>query len=229
MRFRNIGKWLLGALVTAGISGIVVGAEIGDLNITDGSNTARFPEGMAAGSVNDQARALECLLARGLKDTIDGVLTTTNGSTVTALQFTPNRTLTALYTGLTFKVLFHTDVGENATLNVASLGAGNLVWPDGGRVEQAEIEQRAVMNVSYSDGRWFLQAQRVMGGATFMAGYISPATLTGSQNNWEPTGFANANTIFITVATGGINITGLTGGSDGRIVTLRNMNRNDSH
>lgn len=39
-------------------------AEIDDLNTTDASNTARFPEGMLPSAVNDAARALEGMLAR---------------------------------------------------------------------------------------------------------------------------------------------------------------------
>lgn len=224
MRLRNIGKWLLGATVAAGISGVVIGAEIGDLSITDASNTARFPENLAAPLNNDSSRALEGLLARGLKDTIDGVLTTTNGSTVTALQFTPNRTISSAYTGLSFKVLFHTDVGANATLNPASLGAKDLVWPDGLNVRDAEIEQNAVLDVSYNLGKWYIQGTHTFGGATYLSGYISPTTLTSAtQNNWAPTGIANASAIFITSNTS-INLSGLSAGADSRIIRLWNLN-----
>ena len=47
-------------------------AEITDLNITDASNTARFPENQTPGSVNDGARALEGMIARGFKDALEG-------------------------------------------------------------------------------------------------------------------------------------------------------------
>ena len=43
-------------------------AEVEDLLPTDDSNTARFPEGMAAGVVNNNARKLEGLLCRYLFD-----------------------------------------------------------------------------------------------------------------------------------------------------------------
>lgn len=210
------------------VNGWVIAAEIGDLNVTDNSNTARFPEGINAGQLNDAARALEGLLARGLKDTLDGVLTTTNGSTVTAIQITPNRALTSLYTGLTVKALFHTDIKTNATLNLASLGAKNIVWPDGKQIADAEIEQNAVLKLSYSDNKWYIQGQHTFGGATYLSGYISPTALSVDQHNWAPTGYRTASSIFVsTTLTNGVDITGFAGGTDGRILTFFFVNEND--
>jgi hypothetical protein len=99
-------------------------AEIKDLSVTDASNTARFPENQAASTLNDGARALEGMLARGLKDTVDGEITT--AGTSTAYTLTPNRTISAYYDGLVLNVKFHTACGASPTINVSSLGAKNL-------------------------------------------------------------------------------------------------------
>ena len=104
-------------------------AEINDLDPSDGNNTARFPENMAPSAVNDGARELEGLLARGLKDTIDGVVTTTGSST--AYVAAANRTISAYYDGLEMSLELHTAAGATPTLNVDSVGAQALVWPDG--------------------------------------------------------------------------------------------------
>ena len=103
-------------------------AEINDLTIIDASNIARFPEAQNPSTVNDGARALEGIIARGLKDTIDGGVTT--GGTSTNYTLAANRTLTAYYDGLTLSIDFHTASGAAPTINVDSLGAKNLVWPD---------------------------------------------------------------------------------------------------
>ena len=73
-------------------------AEITDLNITDASNTARFPENQTPGSVNDGARALEGMIARGLKDALEGNKDSTGSSNTYAVS--ANRTIAAYYDGL---------------------------------------------------------------------------------------------------------------------------------
>jgi len=74
--------------------------------------------------------------------------------------------------------------------------------------------------VSFSAGtkRVFIMSP----GITQLWGDISPAQLTSNQNDWAPTGLAKANVVrFSTDASR--DITGLTGGRHGRIVTLRNV------
>ena len=98
-------------------------AEVTDLNITDASNTDRFPEGMAPGDVNDAARALEGILARWEKD-INGTLD--SGGSSSAYTLTPNRTVSAYSDGQLFVFeANHTNSGA-ATLNVSSLGAKDI-------------------------------------------------------------------------------------------------------
>jgi hypothetical protein len=51
---------------------------------------------------------------------------------------------------------------------------------------------------------------------------ISPSSLGSSQNNFNPTGLASAAVLRLTASTA-INITGLAGGADGRIITIMNV------
>lgn len=104
-------------------------AEINDLNATDANNTGRFPEGMAPSEVNDGARALEGLLARWARDFGDGFVTT--GGSSTAYTAASNRTIGSYYDGLTLFLELHTAAGATPTLNVDSVGAQSMVWPDG--------------------------------------------------------------------------------------------------
>lgn len=131
-------------------------AEIGDLNPVDASNTARFPEGMAPSAINDSARALEGMIARYRIDTAGSLIATGSSN---AYAVAAQQTLTALYDGLI--VAFeanHTNTGA-ATLNVDSLGAKPIVWPNGAELGAGEIVAGAkIWTVYKSDvAKWQLQ------------------------------------------------------------------------
>lgn len=98
-------------------------AEINDLNVTDASNTARFPEDQAASTLNDGARALEGIVARWHND-INGSVATTGSAN--AYVMAANQTLSAYYDGLVlaFEANF-TNTGA-ATVNVDGLGAKSI-------------------------------------------------------------------------------------------------------
>ena len=145
-------------------------AEINDLSTTDASNTARFPENQAPSSVNNGARALEGLVARGLKDTIDGIITTAGSSTVYTAS--ANRTLTAYYAGLMLCVKWHTTCGATPTINIDSLGAKTLIWPNGTQVASSELPADAVSFLMY-DGT-SVQVLSTIGSA-----YVDPLTTQG--------------------------------------------------
>lgn len=119
-------------------------AEINDLTTVDASNTARWPENMPPSDVNDAGRSGEGILARWHRD-LNGSVTTTGTST--AYVYAANQTLTAYYDGLMLGVDFHTASGASPTINVDSLGAKSLVWPDGTAVAASEIatDQKAVI------------------------------------------------------------------------------------
>jgi len=153
MHFRPPFKWLALTIGLLAISGWGITAEIGDLSTTDASNTARFPEGLLAGSTNDNLRALEGLLARGFKDTVDGVLTTTGSST--ALNVTSNRTGTAsLYTGLSFRLFAHTTIGDAPTLTFNSVSGARITWPNGTAIAAGDIPQYSTAELVFADHKW---------------------------------------------------------------------------
>ena len=108
-------KYLLCALL---LIGSAHAAEIDDLNVTDASNTGRFPENMAPSAVNDGARALEGMIARWYQDT-NGSLSSGGSSSAYTLSINSTDTL---YDGqiLVFDAN-HTNTGA-ATLNVTNSG-----------------------------------------------------------------------------------------------------------
>ena len=96
-------------------------AEIFDLDVTDADNTGRFPEGQPPSTVNNGARALEGILARGLKDTINPNKTTTGSANAQAL--TPNATVATLTAGMMFTWKAGYTNTAAMTLNVADTAA----------------------------------------------------------------------------------------------------------
>lgn len=130
-------------------------AEINDLNVTDASNTARFPELMAASEVNNSARALEGIMARWHKDT-NGSLVSTGAADVFALA--ANRTISSYTDGLSFTFEVATANTGAATLNVDAVGAQAIVWPDGTALSSGDMPAEAKVTVRYDSGntRWLL-------------------------------------------------------------------------
>lgn len=145
------------------LTGAGIAAEINDLNTTDASNTARFPENMAPSAVNDAARALEGIIARGLRDTVDGYVLTTGTSS--ALLVAANRTLTAYYDGLTQTVEWHTTPNASATVNLDSVGAKSLVWPNGTAVAANELISGARSIIQYRSATDKFQVLTLQGAA----------------------------------------------------------------
>lgn len=98
-------------------------AEIEDLNVTDASNTGRFPENQAPSTVNDGARALEGLLARFHEDL--GARKASTGS-ANAYVFAAAQTLGAYYDGLLIGFDANFANTGAATINVDGLGAKTI-------------------------------------------------------------------------------------------------------
>ena len=122
----KIMKFLTGAALAALLlsAGLSYAAEIDDLDTTDSLNTARFPEGMSAGSVNDGLRALEGLIARWHEDA--GCRKATTGS-ADADVFSAAQTLSALYDGLVLCVEIHATNTAGSTINVDAIGAKSIL------------------------------------------------------------------------------------------------------
>jgi hypothetical protein len=65
-------------------------------------------------------------------------------------------------------------------------------------------------------------ASGIVIGALALTGDISPGQITGNQDNYAPTGYATASTMRL-FTDASRNITGIAGGSDGKILTLHNI------
>lgn len=150
-------------------------AEIKDLSGTDASNTARFPENQNPSTVNDGARALEGMLARALKDSVDGILITAGtGSAYTA---TSNRSFTAsvtMYNGAEFFLRFHAACADTPTLNVSTTDARKIFWPDGTTLSASDIIANSQARVKYNTS---LSAWVLMD---------TPVPAKGLLNSWTP-------------------------------------------
>lgn len=127
-------------------------AEKNDLNVTDASNTARFPEGMARAAVNNAARALEGIEARDYKDN-NGSLVTAGSSTVYTV--TLNSQHSAWFDGLTFRARMDETCGATPTINPTgstALGAKSLYWNNGTAVASGELVENGVYDFVYKSG-----------------------------------------------------------------------------
>ena len=126
-------------------------AEINDLDTTDASNTARWPEGMTPSSVNDSSRALEGLLARAHED--QGARKSSTGSGA-AYLFAAAQTLSAYYDGLIigFDANF-TNTGA-ATLNVDSVSADPIKKHGGQALVADDIQAGQKVIVVHDGTNW---------------------------------------------------------------------------
>lgn len=121
-------------------------AEITDLDIVDGNNTARMPEGQAPSTVNNGVRALEGILARAFKDTIDTDLT--SAGTANAQTLTANRTLT-YYDGLTLSFEAGATNTTATTMNVNALGVKTIKRNDGTDLVSGSIVSGGIYTIVY--------------------------------------------------------------------------------
>ena len=153
MKFKSIIFCLAVLLAAPAFAG-----EVNDLSTTDASNTDSsygFPENMAPSAVNDNARAFQGIVARWHKD-VDGSLTSLGSAD--AYTVSANRTLAALYDGLTIAFEVTAANTTTATLNVDSLGAKEIKkWNDQGLAAgDLEAGQKIVVTYDASTSTWQL-------------------------------------------------------------------------
>lgn len=101
-------------------------AEIHDLNPTDASNTARFPEAQAPSTLNNGARALEGLIARYFFDSDTSTVATLSGSVI---QITANRdslTLTGTTSNYVANFMQAFTMGSNPNTGAASINVDGV-------------------------------------------------------------------------------------------------------
>lgn len=151
-------------------------AEINDLNTVDASNIDRFPEGQAPSTLNDGARALEGIIARGNKDALESSRDSTG--TATAYLVAANRTLTAYYDGL--RIGFHAHLANTgpATLDVDAIGAKSIKKHHDRDLSAGDIGQHQYVDVIYSasDDTWQMQTPSATAVVTDL-----PQTFTATQ------------------------------------------------
>lgn len=104
----------------------------------------------------------------------------------------------------------------NTTCSAAGAIGGGVAW----LVNTTDPSTFNFINTDYPD-QWFAVENRF-----FLTGDVSPAQLTGNQNNYNPTSLATASVLRLD-SDASRTITGLAGGADGRIITLLNVGANN--
>jgi hypothetical protein len=126
-------------------------AEVKDLNVTDASNTARFPENQAPSTVNNGARALEGMLARFYADT-NGSISTSGSSSAYVLA--ASRTISAIAAGDSF--IFkanHASTGAT-TIAIDGLATKSVKKLHDQAIAANDIESGSICHIVY-DGTNF--------------------------------------------------------------------------
>jgi hypothetical protein len=126
-------------------------AEVKDLNVTDASNTARFPENQAPSTVNNGARALEGMLARFYADT-NGSISSSGSSSAYVLA--ASRTISAIAAGDSF--IFkanHASTGAT-TIAIDGLATKSVKKLHDQAIAANDIESGSICHIVY-DGTNF--------------------------------------------------------------------------
>jgi hypothetical protein len=127
-------------------------AEVADLNISDGNNTARWPSGtMTINQIDDAGRALEGMIARDYKDSNGSNTTTGSGA---AYVLTLNRSgVTSLANIGQITVRAHVANTGAATINVNSLGAKAITKRGGAALVVGDILLNDIITLAYNPSR----------------------------------------------------------------------------
>lgn len=136
-----------------------------------------WPENMAYSAVNNSARENMAAMARLYADT-NGTLT--SGGSANAYTLTPNRTISAYASGLTFKFKASFTSTGAATINVSSLGAKDLKTPEGAALPTGYIKQDRYYTVFYQGTYFIVQSDLVAiqaGNAQVKYAYSSTTTM----------------------------------------------------
>jgi hypothetical protein len=152
-------------------------AEISDFDITDASNTARWPEGMAPSAINNAARADEGILARWYKDS-DGSITSSGSANAYAI--TSKRTIGSLVNNTVMAwTANHTNTGA-ATLALNGLTAKAIRRPNGDALVAGDIVsgQQVVVVYKSSPDYWQLLSPGAFGASDTLVGAMAIATQT---------------------------------------------------
>lgn len=137
-------------------------SEINDWDVAAANNNSAapngWPENMPYSDVNNSARENMAAAARLYAD-VNGTLT--SGGSANAYTLTPNRTISAYASGLTFKFKANHSSTGAATINVSALGAKGLKTPDGGALPAGYIKQDQYYQVFYQGTYFIVQSDLV--------------------------------------------------------------------
>jgi len=169
------------------------------------------------------------LLLNSLADALDSDLIT--AGTSTAYTLATYRPTAGLYEGRFVCCKLHLTNGVAPTLNVDATGAKAIVDINGAAPSLgALVASYYWFKYDATAAKWvvfspfgYMSANAVTVTGTFaLSGDISPTILAASQNDYNPAGLSSAAVIRQDLSAS-VNITGLQGGADGRIVILMNI------
>ena len=171
-------------------------AEISDLNVTDASNTGRWPEGMAPSEVNDAGRADEGILARWFQDTNGSIAASGSDN---GFAITSKRTISALANNIVVAFTANHTITGAATLDLNGLGAKSIKRFNGDPVTAGDIASGQPVWVIYksSPDCWFMISAA---GAAFGVNAQTGTTYTlalSDRGGIVTMSNANANTLTI--------------------------------
>jgi hypothetical protein len=186
-------------------------------------------EGMAPSQVNDAARQIMAKLKAYLLDTSGSIIT---GGSGTAYTLTSSEVFSSLTDRAQLGFRVHTANTAAATLNVDGLGAKPLRKAGNAELVANDLVPNTAYTAVYAagidSGAWLLREGTRKGliDAVFaLLGAITPSQLTGNVNDYNPTGLDAAAVVRLSSDNSRV-ITGLAGGSSGRVLVLQNVGTN---
>ncbi len=174
-------------------------AEIEDLDVSDAANTARQPEGVAAGQVNDGVRALEGILARWHENT-NASIASTGSANAYALAAQGTQ---VLFDGLVIAFDANFENTGTATLNVDALGAKTIKKLNDQDLVSGDIEVGQKVLVVYDGANFQMLSPTARLKTWSLLTLLSTASGTSSETTAIPAGTLRIALIFDLVSTNG--------------------------
>jgi hypothetical protein len=219
-------------------SGAVLNFDNGDVTITHAANTLSFA-GASTYNFDAALYAVNLLPINGghfMAATGNGNVAYLSAwdvdgtTTKDFITLTSGNTPTATMSDITASSNFTPTTSDGAALGTASLQWSDLFLASGAVLNFAngDVTLTHTANTLTIAGGTLVTAAASIAGtldiqqAMTLSGDISPTQLTADVNDYAPTGFATASVLRLS-ADAARSITGIAGGSDGRVIVLRNV------